>query len=114
MPVGGSDLKLDLIFYRITKLVVKARLNPELLDTLSRALLKRIRVFAEYFENLPFFSEAFLFLNDHSFDRRMRFFLLYPIFDLIDVLAFLGQEIEVGLKVGVNDQDSFIVVGDSP
>jgi len=29
-------------------------------------------------------------------------------------LALLRQEVEVRLKVGVNDQDSFVVMGDSP
>src|SRR4029077_10927737 len=82
VPLAGSDLKLDLVLYRISKFVLKTRLNPELLDTLSRALLKRIRVFAEYFENLRLFGGAFPSLNDHSFDRRMRFFLLHPIFEL--------------------------------
>jgi hypothetical protein len=44
----------------------------------------------------------------------MGLFLLNPLFDLIDVLAFLGQEIEVNLKAGINDQGSLVVMGDSP
>src|SRR5437660_12192257 len=73
VPLAGSDLELVLVLYRITKLVLKTRFHTKLLDTFSRALLQRIRVFAEYFENLPLFSEAFSPFNDNSFYRRMRF-----------------------------------------
>ena len=44
----------------------------------------------------------------------MGFFHLNSLFELIDVLVFLGQEVEVSLEVSVNDQDSFVVMGDSP
>jgi hypothetical protein len=44
----------------------------------------------------------------------MGFFLFDSLFESIDVLTFLGQEIEVSVKVGVDDQNSFVVVCDSP
>src|SRR5467141_737508 len=103
VPLAGPDLELVLVFYRIAKLVLKARLHAKLFHALSRALLQCIRVFAEYSENLLLLREAFLLFNNNSFNRRMRFFLLNPLFELTNVLAFLGQEIEVSLKVGVYD-----------
>jgi hypothetical protein len=44
----------------------------------------------------------------------MGLFSLNPLFYLIDVLAFLGQEIEVSLKAGINDQGSLVVMGNPP
>src|SRR4029077_3585179 len=114
VPLAGSDLKLDLVLYRVTNLVLKTHLRAKLLHAFSRALLQSIRVLAEYFENLPFLGETFPLFNDHSFDGRMWLFCLDPFFELTDVLAFLRQEIEVSLKVGVNHQDSLVVMGDSP
>src|SRR6266849_5866319 len=76
VPLARPNLKLDLIFYRITKFVLKTRLNPKLLYAFSGALLQCIRIFGEYFENLSLLSEAFLPFDDHSSNRRMGFFLL--------------------------------------
>src|SRR2546427_1273157 len=103
VPLAGSDLELDLVLYRITKLVLKARLNTQLFYAFSRTLFQGIRISTEYLENLSLLSETFLLFNTYSFYGRMWFLPLNPLFELIDVLAFLGQEIEVSLKVGIND-----------
>src|SRR6266849_6033779 len=44
----------------------------------------------------------------------MGLFPINSLFELIDVLVFLRKEIEVSLKVGVDNQDSFVVMSDSP
>ena len=103
VPLAGFDLELVLVLYRVAKLVLKTRLNAKLLHAFSRALLQRLRVFAEYFENLPLFSEAFSLFNDNSFYGRMRFLRFNSFFELIDGLTFLGKEIEVRLEVRVYD-----------
>jgi len=103
VPLAGSDIELDLILYRITKLVLKARLYADLLYAFSRTLLQSVRVFTEHFENLSFLTEALPLFNDRSINGRMGVFLLNSLCELTDVLAFLGLEIEVSLKVGIND-----------
>jgi len=52
---------------------------------------------------LTFFAKALLFFNDRSINGRMEPFSLNCLFELIDVLVFFRQEIEVRLKVGIND-----------
>src|SRR5881296_2932238 len=106
VPLAGPDFELVLVLYGIAKFILKARLHPKLLYTFSRAFLQCIRVFAEDLENLSLLSLTFPLFNDDSFNRWMGFFTLNPLFELADVLVFLRQEIEVGLKVCVNDQDS--------
>src|SRR2546423_334157 len=103
VPLTGSDLELDLVLYRITKLVLKARLYAELSYAFSRTFLQSVRVFTEHFENLSLFTETLPLFNDRFVNGRMGFFLLNSLCELIDVLVFLGQEIEVSLKVGIND-----------
>src|SRR5438094_2318344 len=114
VPLTGPDFELDLVLYRITKLVLKARLYAELFYAFSRTFLQSVRVFTEHFENLSFFTEALPLFNDRSINRWMGFLLLNSVFELTNVLVFLGQEIEVGLKVGVDDEDPFVVMRDSP
>ena len=114
VPLAGSNLEFVLVLYRITKFVLKTRLDTELLYAFFRAFLQAIRVFAEHFDNRSFFTEAFLLFNDRSINGRMGFFVLNSLFELIEILVSLGQEIEVSLKVGVYYQDSLVVMRDSP
>src|SRR5437667_8653128 len=103
VPLTGSDLELDLVLYRITELVLKARLYGELFYAFSRTFLQSVGVFTEHFENLSFFTEALPLFNNRSVNGRMGFFLLNSLFELTDVLFSLGQEIEVSLIVGVDN-----------
>src|SRR5436309_14667044 len=114
VPLAGSDLELDLVLYRITNFLLEARFYAELFYAFSRTFLQSVRVFTEHFENLSFFAKALPLFNDRSVSGRMGFFLFNSLFELIDVLVFLGEEIEVSLKVGINHQDSLVVMCDSP
>src|SRR5712692_5343869 len=114
VPLAGSDLELDLVLYRITKLLLKARLHAELLYAFSRTLLQSIRVFTKYLENLSFLTEALPLFNDRLINGRVGVIFLNSFFQLIDVLVSLRQEIEVSLKVGVDGKDSLVVMRDSP
>lgn len=44
----------------------------------------------------------------------MRFFFFDSFSEPIDVLVFVGEEIEVRLKIHVDYQDPFVVLRDSP
>ena len=65
VPLTGSDIELDLVLYRITKLVLKAHLYAELPYAFSRTLLQSVRVFTEHSENLSLFTETLLLFNDY-------------------------------------------------
>src|SRR5438094_10487029 len=101
-PLAGPDIELDLVLYRIAKLVFIARLDPKLLYALFGTFLQRVRVFTVHFENLSLFTEALPRFKDHSINGGMRFSLHF-LSELVDVLVFLGKEVEISLKVGIND-----------
>src|SRR5207249_11937800 len=89
-PLAGPDIELDLVLYRIAKLVFIARLDPKLRYALFGTFLQRVRVSTVHFENLSLFTEALPRVKHHSITGGMRF-PLDCLSDLLDALVFAGQ-----------------------
>src|SRR5437867_12955531 len=71
-PLAGPDIELDLVLYRIAKLVFIARREPKVRYALFVTFLERVRVLTVHFQTLSLFTDALPRFEGHSITAGMR------------------------------------------